>query len=53
MDRYELGSVEEVKQFLKEAYPDKMVLEDMDEFERIKLIGAQTLANELLLRMGE
>ena len=41
-------SLEDVIEYLEKAYPDKMVLEDVKEFDRIKLAGKTELAIELL-----
>jgi len=51
MDKFQ--SLEEIADYLKKNYNNKMVLEDMPEFDRVKMIGEQTLANLLLRKLGE
>ena len=50
-DSYGFLSLDDAKQYLIENYPDKMVLDNMDEFERVKLAGKVELAQELLSKM--
>ena len=41
-------SLSDVQRYLEELYPDKMILDNVDEFDRIKLAGKTELAIELL-----
>lgn len=43
-----IDSIEALLSYLKANYPDKMVLDKIDEFERIKLAGKVELAIELI-----
>lgn len=50
-DSYGFLSLEDAKKYLTDNYPDKMILEKLDDYEMGKKVGAQELANEIMKRM--
>ena len=45
--------MEEVIEHFKGLYPDKMTLDKMDEFDRVKLIGKVELIREIVIFITE
>jgi hypothetical protein len=49
----EVNDLQSLAKWLKQEFPDKMVMDAMSEFTRGQMAGAQTLANILIEKIEE